>query len=105
MGTGVLLQFRGEASGVVRGAQGVDDVNGGGEADAEAGLAGGVAEGDGEMGFSQADTADQDGVALVADEAEAEEVLHGLAVDLRRPGEVELLEGLEHGEAGFPDAA
>ena len=66
---------------------------------------GGVAQGDGQVAFAQADAADEDGVGLVLDELEAEEVLDLEAVDLGGPGEVELLEGLEDGEAGLLDAA
>jgi hypothetical protein len=37
------------------------------------------------MTFPQTDSADQDREGLVVDEAEAEQVLHRLAVDLRGP--------------------
>ena len=105
VGTGVLLKFLDEASGVVGSGEGIDDVDGGGEADAEARGGGGVAQGDGQVAFAQTDAANDDGVGLVLDELEAEEVLNLEAVDLGGPGEVELLEGLEDGEAGLLDTA
>jgi hypothetical protein len=94
----VLPDLLNQSPGVLRGGQGVDDVDGGGEADGKAGGGRGMAQGDAQVTFSQAHRADDDDVGFVLDELEAEEVLHGQSVDFGRPGEVELLEGFEHRE-------
>ena len=67
-------------------------------------LAGGVAQGGGEMGFAEADAAQEDDVGFFLDELEAEEVLDLEAVDFLGPVPAELFEGLDDGEAGGFDA-
>ena len=57
------------------------------------------------MGLAEADIADQDDVGMGGDEGESEQVLDLRTVDLPRPAPLEVLEGLEHGEARIPDAA
>ena len=90
---------------LVGGRQGVDDVDGGGEADAEAGAGRRRSPGRWPSGSCPGRRRRPRCIGLVLDELEAEEILDGQAVDLGRPGEVELVEGLEHGEAGLLDAA
>ena len=82
----------------------VDGVNGGGEEDAVSGQASGVAQSDAQVAFAQADAANEDCVGFVFNELEAEEVLDLGAVDLPRPGKIELLQSLDDGEAGLLDA-
>ena len=84
----------------LRGGQRVDDIDRGGEEHRVAAQAGGVAEGDAQVALAQADGADEDDVGVVLDEAQAKEVLDLGSVDLLRPAPVELIEGLEHREAG-----
>ena len=83
----------------------VDDIDGIGKADGVTGLAGGIAQGAGQMAFAQADGAQEDDVGPVADKVQPEEVLHGQAVDFLGPVPAELLQGFDHGEAGLLDAA
>jgi len=69
------------------------------------GQAGRVAQSDAQVGLTQPDASNKDCVDLVFDELEAEEVLNLGAVDFRRPGKIELLQSLDHWEAGLLDAA
>jgi hypothetical protein len=68
------------------------------------GQAGGVAEGDAQVCFTQADATDHNYVGVLVDERKAEEVLNLEAVDLFRPSPVELIEGFDYGEACHSDA-
>ena len=104
-GGGVFAQFGFEGAFGLGGVQGVDDVDGVGEEDALAVLAGGVAEGRGEVGFAKADETEEDDVGFVADELEAEEVLDLEAVDLFGPVPAEGVEGFDDGKAGGVEAA
>ena len=56
------------------------------------------------MRLPEADPADEDDVAGLLDEVQAEQVHHLLAVELFRPGPVEGIEGFVDGEAGEADA-
>ena len=94
-----------EEAALLGGRQIVDDTDGVGEEDGVSLLAGGVAKGGGEVGLADADRAEEDDVGLLGDEAETEEVLNLEAVDLPGPVPLELLQGLEDGEAGRLDAA
>jgi len=53
----------------LRGGERVDDIDGGGEEYRVAAQTGGVAEGDTEMAFAQADVGDEGDVGIVLDEA------------------------------------
>jgi hypothetical protein len=103
-GPQILLLFADEAACFVRGQEGVDDFDGGGEEHAVSGKAGGVAERDAQMGFSQADAADQDRIGFVLDELEPEEILDLSAVDPGRPSEDKLLQRLDDREARLLNA-
>ena len=81
-------------------AQGIDGLDGGGKKDAVALEARRVAQGRGQMGFAQADAADEDHAGFVVEEGQAEEVLHLGLIDLFGPGPVKLLQGLDDREAG-----
>jgi len=94
----------GKAPGVLGGRKVVDGLNGGGEEDAVSSQASGVAQSDAQVGLAHSDATDEDRVGFVFNELEAEEVLHLGAVDFRRPGKIELLQSLDHGEAGLLDA-
>ena len=83
----------------------IDDFDGGGEENTVAVEAGLVAQCGGQMGLSEPAAAEEDDVAFVGDEAEAEEVLDEGPVEALGPAPVEAFEGFEHGEAGFGDAA
>lgn len=100
-----LGEFLVEAVGLLCGGEGVDDVSGGGEEGAMALEASLVAQGDGEVGFAEADAAEKDDVVAVLEEVEAEEVLDGGPVDFAGPAPVELIEGFEDGEVSGLDAA
>jgi len=85
--------------------QGVDDIYGGGEEHRVSVQAGGVAERDRQMRLAEADIAYQHDIGVGRDEGEAEQVLDLRPVDLPGPAPLEVLKGLEHGEARIPDAA
>ena len=104
-GAGVFAQLGFEGAFGLGGVQGVDDVDGVGEEHVHALLAGGVAEGGGEVGLAESDGAEQDDVGVIPDELEAEEILDLKAVDLFGPVPAEGVEGLDDGEAGALDAA
>jgi len=95
----------GQGVGGLGGGEGVDDLDGGGKEGGDVVEAGVVSEGEGEMCFAEADAAEEDDIGVEVDEAEAEEVLDLGAVDRGGPGPVELIEGLEHGEASGLGAA
>ncbi len=95
-------QFGFEGTFELGGVEGVDDIDGCGEEDIVALLAGGIAECGGEVGFAQADQAQEDDVAVIAHELEAEEVLDFEAVDFFGPVPSEGIEGFDDWEAcGF----
>ena len=67
-------------------------------------LAGGVTQRGGEVGFAEADQAEEDDVGFVLDELETEEVLDLEAVDFLGPVPAEGVEGFNDGEAGGLEA-
>ena len=83
--SGVFAQFGFKCSFGLGGVEGVDDINGVGEENAQARLAGGVAERGGEMGFAQSDEAEDENVGLIVDELETEEILDLEAIDFFGP--------------------
>ena len=103
-GCGVAAQFGFQRAFGLGGVEGVDDVDGVGEEDALAVLAGGVAQRGGEVGFAKADEAQEDDVGFVADELEAKEVLDLQAVDLFGPVPAEGVQRFDDGEAGGLEA-
>ena len=86
------------------GVEGVDDIDGVGEEDAHALLAGSVAEGRGEMGFAESDEAQEDDVGFIVDELEAEQILDLEPVDFLWPVPEERVEGFDDREPGGLDA-
>src|ERR1035441_10475841 len=56
------------------------------------------------MSFPQADTASEDGIGLLLDKVQAEQILDLRPVDLLRPVPLELIERLGKWEAGAADA-
>jgi hypothetical protein len=87
------------------GREGVNDVDSVGEEDGFSAQAGGIAEGCGEVGFSQTDKAKEDDVGFVLDKLKTEEVLDLEAVDFLRPVPAEGVEGFYQREASGFDAA
>src|ERR1700675_1898724 len=77
----VFAQLGFEGAFGLGGAQGVDDVDGVGEENAHALLAGGITERGGEVGFAEADEPQEDDVGFVVDELEPEEILDLETVD------------------------
>jgi len=100
IGGGVFFQGGGETLGTMSGGQGVDDLDGGGEEDGIAFLTSVMAQGGGEMGFAEADTAEEDDVGVGLDKVEAKEGEDELAVDFLRMFPAVLFEGFEDGKAG-----
>src|SRR5690606_19859387 len=66
--------------------------------------AGGVAEGERQVRFSETDAADQDCIGFFLDEVELEQMLELRTVDFLRPVPLELIERLDEGEARLSDA-
>ncbi len=85
------------------GRQVVDDTDGVGKEHGVAFLAGGVAQGGGQVGFAQADSAQEHHVGVLGQELQAEEVLELEAVDFLGPVPPELFKGFEDREAGGLD--
>ena len=92
-------------AGGLGGGQGIDDIDGAGEQGRVTLKAGGVGQGDGQVGLAHADPAEQDDVAVLGEEVQAEQLLDLGAVDLLRPAPVEAVEGLDAGQAGGLHAA
>jgi hypothetical protein len=88
----------------LRGGQRIDDVDGRGEEHGVAADAGGMAESDGDVRFTEADGTNKHDVGVGCDEVQAEQVLDLRTVDLLWPGPLEVLHRLEDGEAGVLDA-
>ncbi len=84
--------------------EGFDELGGGQIADPMAGFDRGVAGGDEQMGLACAGGADQTQVLGCADPLESGEVVDG-RLGHRGRGDVEAVEGLDHGEAGLAVAA
>jgi hypothetical protein len=88
------------AAGGLGGGQGVDDIDGAGNQCRVALEAGGVGQGDGQVGLAHADPAVQDDVAVLGEEVQEEQLLDLGAVDLLRPAPIEPVEGLDTRQAG-----
>ena len=56
------------------------------------------------MRFAETDATQEDDVGFLLDKVQAEQILDLRTVDLLRPTPLELIQGLEHREAGTPDA-
>ena len=102
---GVFAQFGFEGAFGLGGVESVDDVDGVGEENAHALLAGGVAECRGKMGFTETYESQEDDVRLVVDELESELVLDLETVDFLGPVPAEGVEGFNDWEPGGPDAS
>jgi len=94
-----------EAARGLGGGQCVDDVDGAGKQHRVPALACRVAQCGHQMALAQAGAGDKNDVGALGDEVQVEEVLDLWAVDLGGPVPVELVDGLEHREAGLIDAA
>ena len=94
------FKFGLEVARVLRGQQGIDQIDGGDPPDGIALVAGAIAERQGEMRFAQADTAKEKYVALLGKPVEVEEVLDLGAIDLLGPGPIEIVERFDKGEPG-----
>ena len=106
MSTTVWQLSRPAASGVslvalgLGGGQGIDDLDGGGEQCRLGGQAGGMGQGDGQMGFAHPHTAEQDHIAVLGQELQPEQMLHLGAIDLFGPAPVEVRQRLDAGQMG-----
>ena len=96
----VLPQFALKIAPFLRGAQLIDDIDGVGKEHRVALQTGGIAQGGGQVGFTQADGAQEDGVGVVFQELQTEKVLHLELVDFLGPVPAELFEGFDDREAG-----
>jgi hypothetical protein len=83
----------------------IDDIDGIGKEHGVSFHAGGVAQSCGEVGFAEANIAQEDDIGFVFDELKAEEVLDLEAVDFFGPIPAELVECFEDGKAGLLEAA
>lgn len=104
VGVGVLTQSSWQTVGDHGGLQAIDDVDGVGEEDIFSGKGGGVADGGGEVGFSESGVAEEQEVFFALEEPEGEEAFDGLAWDLFGPVPVKGIEVFENGKAGGANA-
>src|SRR5262245_22473382 len=86
-------------AGRLRSGQGVDGVDGGGEENGVSGNAGGMAESQGDVRFTEADGTNKDDVGVGCDEGQTEQVLDLGSVDFFGPAPLKVFDGFEHGEA------
>ena len=103
-GSLVFFEFEEEAMSALGGSQGIDDFDGGGEAHGMALETGEVPQGDGQMGFAEADPAAEDDIDVLVDEIEAGGMLDLLSVDFLGMTPVKLFEGFKIGETGVFEA-
>src|SRR5262249_43054207 len=94
-----------QPAGGLRRGQGVDDVDSRSEEDGVTCDAGGVTEGKGDMRLPEAYGTNEDDVGVIGDEGQTEQVQDLRVIDLFWPTPLEVVHRLEHGEAGFFDAA
>src|SRR5436190_7317104 len=103
-GSEELFEFMFEASLSLSGAKGVDGFDGRGKENVMSLQAGSVAQGGGQMSFTQSDAADKNDAGFVLEEGQAKEVLHLSLVDFFGPGPVELVERFDDRKASGGDA-
>ena len=99
------FEFGLETVGVLCGQQGVDQINGGDPTNGVSLVAGAIGERQGQMGFAQSNTAEEEHVAVLGKPVEVEEMLNLGAIDLFGPGPIEVVEGFNKGEPGGLEAA
>jgi hypothetical protein len=104
-GPGVFFQLLVYPSLFVCRGQGVDKIDSGCKKDGVVFKACGIAQGRGQMGFSEPYAAEEDDVGLVFDKVEPEEILDLEPIDFFGPGPVELIQGFDEREASHTDAA
>jgi len=104
-GVKIFSELGFEAALFLSGRELVNDVDGVGKEHRVVLQAGGIAQCGGQMGFAQADSAQENDVGFFFDEAQAEEVLHRQAVDFFRPVPAELFESFQDRKAGLFKAA
>jgi len=101
----ILLELTLEDAPLLGGGQVVDDADGIGKEYGVALLAGGIAQGGGQVRLPQSDSSQENDIGFLSDELQSEEVLHLETVDFLGPVPVELFEGFEDREAGGLDAS
>jgi hypothetical protein len=105
VGAGVGGQGLAQLGLAARPGQVVDQLSGGGEACCEAVLDGAVADGDGQVGLATAGLAEEDQVAPLGDQLRSQVGPQQGEAQAGLEGEVEVLDGLQVGEAGLADLA
>ncbi|OGO29139.1 MAG: hypothetical protein A2Z16_11085 [Chloroflexi bacterium RBG_16_54_18] len=91
--------------GTFEGMEGVDEADGAGEEDGMSLETGGITQGDGQVSFSEADSANEDDIGALVDEVELEEELDLGLVDGFGPAPVKVRQGFDHGKARGLDPA
>jgi len=99
-GVGVAGEGLCEAARAEGGGEVIDELGGGDEEGIEAILDGAVGDGDGEVGFASTGLADEEKGAAVGDEVGGEHGADEGEAERGLEGEVEVVDGLEEGEAG-----
>jgi len=100
----VTLNFASQLTAGFCGAEAVDYINSSSKQDAVAGQASGMAQGGGQMGFSDTRRPEQDHIGAAAQEVECQEMLELHAVKLGWPVPVPASHSFDHGEASVLDA-
>jgi hypothetical protein len=84
--------------------KGVDEIDSCCKKDGVVLKTGGIAQGGGQMGFSETHSAEEDDIGFVLDKVEPEEILDLEPIDFFGPGPVELIQGFDEREASHTDA-
>ncbi len=101
----VFLELRFQPVGRMGSGEGVDGIDGGGEEDGFSLETGGISQGGGQVGFTQAYAAEKNDIGFVFDKFQPKEVLHGHLIDFLRPTPLKLIDSFQDGEARQADAA
>src|SRR6202023_3937778 len=101
----VLLKFALEATGLLGRREIIDHGDSIGKEHGVAFQASGVAQGCGQMGFSDADRAKEDDVGLLGDELQSKEVLDLEPIDFSGKIPIELFQGFDERETSGFDSA
>lgn len=96
---GLITEFTLEGGSGLEGPQGIDDIDGGGEEHRVAVETGGMAQSDGQVTFPDTDPTEKNGIGVLFDKSETENILDLGAIDFLGPVPLERIEGFDEREA------
>ncbi len=99
------LDFGFEPVGALGGQEGIDQINGSDPADGIALLAGVMAQSKGQVGFTEADVAEEEDITVLRKPVQMEDMLDLGAIDLFWPGPIKIIYGFNKRETGVLNAA